>query len=287
MNINQDTIGLIKQRLEILWQLVESLETGGGGGGTSDYSELSNKPQINNTTLDGNKTAAQLGLATSTSVSGLTSRFEDLFALDSITLETDDEYPSSIDSLLTLHEPLNINDVNYYFFEESGIDYSYFAVDTGGAYPKISYAQFLKDSHRVIFYDFETDTVPTVSSNNFITSGGVYTTLNPSTYVVPDLHNHNNTKITVESGGYTKIGKLVVLNVRINTSAALTQTGIFTNLPNPLSDNGLDMGSGVVSVANNINATFYITNNGNLTMKSGTSVPSSTMVCLSCAYICK
>ena len=30
MNFNQDTIGLIKQRLEILWQLVESLETGGG-----------------------------------------------------------------------------------------------------------------------------------------------------------------------------------------------------------------------------------------------------------------
>lgn len=32
MSVNQDTIGLIKQRLEILWQLVESLETGGGSG---------------------------------------------------------------------------------------------------------------------------------------------------------------------------------------------------------------------------------------------------------------
>lgn len=35
----------------------------GGSGGTSDYSELSNKPSINSVTLSGNKTAADLGLA--------------------------------------------------------------------------------------------------------------------------------------------------------------------------------------------------------------------------------
>ena len=35
----------------------------GGGGGTSDYEDLDNKPSINNVTLSGNKTATQLGLA--------------------------------------------------------------------------------------------------------------------------------------------------------------------------------------------------------------------------------
>lgn len=35
----------------------------GGGGGTSDYTDLSNKPQINGHTLSGNKTASDLGLA--------------------------------------------------------------------------------------------------------------------------------------------------------------------------------------------------------------------------------
>lgn len=35
---------------------------GGGGGGTSDYDQLSNRPQINNTTLTGNKTSSDLGL---------------------------------------------------------------------------------------------------------------------------------------------------------------------------------------------------------------------------------
>ena len=37
---------------------------GQGGGGTSDYTDLTNKPSINNVTLTGNKTAADLGLAT-------------------------------------------------------------------------------------------------------------------------------------------------------------------------------------------------------------------------------
>lgn len=33
-----------------------------GGGGTSDYEKLSNKPQINSVTLLGNKTSEELGL---------------------------------------------------------------------------------------------------------------------------------------------------------------------------------------------------------------------------------
>jgi hypothetical protein len=37
-------------------------ESGGGGGGVSDYDQLSNRPQINGVTLTGNKTGADLGL---------------------------------------------------------------------------------------------------------------------------------------------------------------------------------------------------------------------------------
>lgn len=43
----------------------------GGSGGTSDYSELSNKPQINSVTLSGNKSAADIGLATAADLPGL------------------------------------------------------------------------------------------------------------------------------------------------------------------------------------------------------------------------
>lgn len=41
-----------------------------GGGGTSDYDALSNRPSINGTTLSGNKTAAELGLGTYSKPSG-------------------------------------------------------------------------------------------------------------------------------------------------------------------------------------------------------------------------
>ena len=52
-------------------QMIDYIDThGGGGGGTTDYSALSNKPSINNVTLSGNKTAAELGLGTYTKPSG-------------------------------------------------------------------------------------------------------------------------------------------------------------------------------------------------------------------------
>ena len=48
-------------------------ESGGGGGGTSNYNDLSNKPQIQGVTLSGNKTAEDLGLALSADVPTKTS----------------------------------------------------------------------------------------------------------------------------------------------------------------------------------------------------------------------
>lgn len=40
----------------------EWIDNTGGSGGTTDYNQLTNKPSINGSTLQGNKTAAQLGL---------------------------------------------------------------------------------------------------------------------------------------------------------------------------------------------------------------------------------
>ena len=46
----------------------ELTATGGGSGGTTNYNDLSNKPQINGNTLSGNKTSAQLGLASTSDI---------------------------------------------------------------------------------------------------------------------------------------------------------------------------------------------------------------------------
>ena len=42
--------------------IINALKNGGGGGGTSDYTQLTNKPEINGTTLTGNKSSSDLGL---------------------------------------------------------------------------------------------------------------------------------------------------------------------------------------------------------------------------------
>ena len=55
----------------------------GGAGGTNNYNDLTNKPQVNGVTLSGNKTAADLGITTLTpfpSTWPTTGKFEDLLA---------------------------------------------------------------------------------------------------------------------------------------------------------------------------------------------------------------
>ena len=56
--------GLPQSRIEeLLLELKEVIEAGGGGGGgTTNYNLLSNRPKVNDITLEGNKTGADLGL---------------------------------------------------------------------------------------------------------------------------------------------------------------------------------------------------------------------------------
>lgn len=44
------------------WQVYKLSEGGSGGGGTSSYNDLTNKPSINGVTLSGNKTTSDLGI---------------------------------------------------------------------------------------------------------------------------------------------------------------------------------------------------------------------------------
>ena len=66
----------------------------GGSGGTSDYNNLSNRPQINSVTLSGNKSLADLGITdtTYTAGAGLT--------LTGTTFATDDATDAEIQDML-------------------------------------------------------------------------------------------------------------------------------------------------------------------------------------------
>ena len=63
--------------------IVAGSKNGGGVGGTTNYEDLTNKPQVNGIVLSGNKTSADLGITTLTpfpSTWPTTGRFEDLLA---------------------------------------------------------------------------------------------------------------------------------------------------------------------------------------------------------------
>lgn len=79
-----------------------------GGGGTSDYNQLENKPQINGVELVGNKTTEELGIKIPTKTSDLTndSKFvNEQFVNDAVKKETDRavEAENGIDSSLNAH----------------------------------------------------------------------------------------------------------------------------------------------------------------------------------------
>ena len=94
-----------------------------------------------------------------------------------ISIEEGGTFPSDSRTLLTEHKPIMINSIQYWFLEESGIDYLYGSLTPSGAYPTITYFRVMKNSFTVEFHETAMDTVPTDSSDNFITSGGVYTAL--------------------------------------------------------------------------------------------------------------
>lgn len=57
----QEYNNLPESRIEaLLLELKEVIEAGGGGGGTNDYSQLINKPQINGQELNGNMSTDDL-----------------------------------------------------------------------------------------------------------------------------------------------------------------------------------------------------------------------------------
>lgn len=60
--------------------IAKAIEQGGGGGGTSDYTLLTNKPKINGVELTGNKTLASLNIASRSDLTTVEEKIEDINA---------------------------------------------------------------------------------------------------------------------------------------------------------------------------------------------------------------
>lgn len=79
-------------------------DIGGGGGGTTDYTDLDNKPKINGIELSGNKTTAQLGIEIPTKTSDLENDsgfLDDTDTEEAETLAIDDAVTEDSTNLIT------------------------------------------------------------------------------------------------------------------------------------------------------------------------------------------
>lgn len=177
----------VRQRLEILYQIVDELEAQGGGGGqggTDNYNELSNKPKINNITLSGNKTGEDLGLAdyaaladkadksttyTKTQVDGLLDNKADKSTTYTKT-EVDTALSAKADAATTYTKTETDAEI------ASEITGAINDLDVSAVGGSTKYLTTISEANGLINATAATpDTVPTTSSTKLITSGGVKT----------------------------------------------------------------------------------------------------------------
>lgn len=166
----------VRQRLEILYQIVDELEQqGGGGGGTSDYTQLDNLPKLNSKTITGSHDGSYYGLAdasstyTKTEVNGL---LDD--KADKSTTYTKTEVDTALSAKADAATTYTKTETNAEIASEivgAINDLDHTAV--GGS---TKYLTTISQANGIIDATAATpDTVPTTSSTKLITSGGVKT----------------------------------------------------------------------------------------------------------------
>lgn len=95
---------------DLLLELKEAIEQGGGGG-TSDYSQLTNKPSINDVELSGNKTASDLGLMPAYEVDTTPTEDSDNLISSKAVYEADEEIKDELEGSKTVSgNPITITD---------------------------------------------------------------------------------------------------------------------------------------------------------------------------------
>lgn len=171
MNDRDLIMSQIRQRLEILYQMVEELETSGGSGDAYTKAQTDSLLALK---ADKSSTYTKTEVNTALANKANTTDVNEIFAIDSISISEGQSLSADLTDWLRLHKPLNLNGVEFYFSEESGVDYIYKAIEPDGALPKFSVAQILKGNLRVQFYETTIDLTPTEDSINLITSDAVY-----------------------------------------------------------------------------------------------------------------
>lgn len=152
---------------ELLIELKEAIEAGGGGGGgTTNYNGLSNKPQINSVTLQGNKSLADLGIVFPTIDAALSTASEN--AVQNKVVKTALDAKQAV---LTFDNAPTQNSNN--------------PVKSGGIYTALAGKQ-----NTLTF-----DSTPTAGSNNPVISAGIASALNLKANLTALADYYNKTEV--------------------------------------------------------------------------------------------
>lgn len=145
---NQDLIiSQLRQRLEILWQLIERQAAGGGGTGGDSYTKQESdaryvqkengKGLSSNDFTDAYKD--QIGTnesditALSTALGTLESDIDSLFTPSNITVVEGGTVGADTLALVQLHQPIRLNNLQYYYMDGDSSFAYYFAIDNSGS----------------------------------------------------------------------------------------------------------------------------------------------------------
>jgi hypothetical protein len=134
------------------------LQTAGGGSGTSDYSQLSNNPSINNVTLQGNKSLSDLGTYSKAEIDGMT----EIETIELIYDETEDKdyFPADKMYILEQRKPFIIRTTSgkYYSSRMYTFNVSYEPIDPtntegGYVYVNIEMGYDLEEEQVMMMYN--------------------------------------------------------------------------------------------------------------------------------------
>lgn len=177
-------ISQIRQRLEILYQIVQNLEAGGGSSGDS-YTKAQTDALLNGKV----DKVAGYGLSqndftdhyqnaittTAQSLGILESDVESLFTQTNINLTQGQTFPSDYEDIFTLHRPFILNGITMYFVSGDSTLVDYFGIDNNGNL-NVYFARITLSNRQLYIYtSFIGSSSPESGGTDLFTTGGAYT----------------------------------------------------------------------------------------------------------------
>ena len=286
-------VSQIRQRLEILYQEIDKIEGGGGSSPEDTYTkEQADALFVKKVAGKGlstndftNAYMNQIGTNT-TNIANLALDVNSIFEQEGFSAARGSTLPTEIASVLAKHRPFVMNGRTWYFLSKGGGILDYFAIDNNAnGYPEIHYACIQESNRKLtVLESFGTDTTPIQNSENLITSGGVYASLQDKPSVVTATITPNP-GVAFTSFQYSAVvtGDIITINIRaVPTNAITTSTSFFlASVAAGYRPPYIVAGSGY---ANNVLRQCWVNNEGGVRMRVDEEIPAGSTIVISFSF---